>query len=59
MSLLESVSAVHPEHHTPYTDVDAALSFYRDLLGLELVEQRDGVAFLRCSRDHQRGRFVA
>ncbi len=34
------------------TDLERSLHFYRDLLGLELVEQRDGVAFLRCSRDH-------
>lgn len=34
------------------TDLARSLHFYRDLLGLELVEQRNGIAFLRCSRDH-------
>lgn len=34
------------------TDLARSLHFYRDLLGLELVEQHDGVAFLRCSREH-------
>lgn len=34
------------------TDLARSLHFYRDLLGLELVEHRDGIAFLRCSRDH-------
>lgn len=34
------------------TQLDRSLHFYRDLLGLELVEQRDGAAYLRCSRDH-------
>jgi len=34
------------------TDLARSLHFYRDLLGLELVEQRDDTAFLRCSRDH-------
>lgn len=34
------------------TDLARSLHFYRDLLGLELVEQRDTVVFLRCSRDH-------
>jgi len=34
------------------TDLPRSLHFYRDLLGLELVEQRPGTAFLRCSQDH-------
>ncbi|MBL8360945.1 MAG: VOC family protein [Rubrivivax sp.] len=34
------------------TNLERSLHFYRDLLGLELVEQRDDVAYLRCSRDH-------
>lgn len=34
------------------TDLARSLHFYRDLLGLELVEQHDGTAYLRCSRDH-------
>lgn len=34
------------------TDLARSLHFYRDLLGLELVEQREDTAFLRCSRDH-------
>lgn len=34
------------------TDLARSLHFYRDLLGLELVEQRDDTAFLRCSLDH-------
>lgn len=34
------------------TDLDRSVPFYRDLVGLDLVEQRDGMAFFRCSRDH-------
>ena len=34
------------------TDLDASVRFYRDLVGLDLVEQQESVAFLRCSRDH-------
>jgi len=34
------------------TDLQRSLQFYRDLLGLELVESTDDTAFLRCSRDH-------
>ena len=35
------------------TDFARSVPFYRDLLGLELVEQTADAAFLRCSRDHQ------
>ncbi|MBI5619261.1 MAG: VOC family protein [Gammaproteobacteria bacterium] len=34
------------------TDLDASVRFYRDLVGLDLVQQDETVAFLRCSRDH-------
>jgi 2,3-dihydroxy-p-cumate/2,3-dihydroxybenzoate 3,4-dioxygenase len=34
------------------TDLARSIAFYRDLVGLELVEARPDVAFLRCSRDH-------
>jgi 2,3-dihydroxy-p-cumate/2,3-dihydroxybenzoate 3,4-dioxygenase len=34
------------------TQLERSVRFYRDLLGLELVEERDGAAFLRCSNDH-------
>lgn len=34
------------------TDLDRSVAFYRDLLGLDFVEQRDDMAFMRCSRDH-------
>jgi 2,3-dihydroxy-p-cumate/2,3-dihydroxybenzoate 3,4-dioxygenase len=34
------------------TDLPRSVAFYRDLVGLELVEERPDVAFLRCSRDH-------
>lgn len=34
------------------TDLDRSVHFYRDLLGLALVEQTADIAFLRCSRDH-------
>lgn len=34
------------------TDLDRSVRFYTELLGLELVERRDGQAFLRCSSDH-------
>ncbi len=34
------------------SDLERSLPFYRDLLGLDLVEQQPGVAYLRCSRDH-------
>ena len=33
-------------------DLDRSVHFYRDLVGLQLVEQDDDVAFLRCSDDH-------
>jgi 2,3-dihydroxy-p-cumate/2,3-dihydroxybenzoate 3,4-dioxygenase len=34
------------------TDLARSVVFYRDLMGLDLVEQQPGVAYLRCSRDH-------
>lgn len=34
------------------TDLDRSVAFYRDLVGLELVEQTDTIAYLRCSSDH-------
>lgn len=34
------------------TDLPRSVAFYRDLVGLDLVQQDEGVAFLRCSRDH-------
>ncbi len=34
------------------TDLERSLLFYRDLLGLDLVEQAGDTAYLRCSRDH-------
>lgn len=34
------------------TDLAKSAVFYRDILGLDLVGQEDGLAFLRCSRDH-------
>jgi 2,3-dihydroxy-p-cumate/2,3-dihydroxybenzoate 3,4-dioxygenase len=34
------------------TDLARSVHFYRDLLGLELVEQTAEAAYLRCSRDH-------
>ena len=34
------------------TDLARSVPFYRDLLGLDLVEQTAEAAFLRCSRDH-------
>ena len=34
------------------TDLARSVHFYRDLLGLDLVEQTDDTAYLRCSRDH-------
>ena len=34
------------------TDLPRSIVFYRDLMGLELVEEQPGVAYLRCSRDH-------
>ena len=46
------------------TDLERSLRFYRDLLGLDLVERSDDIAYLRCSRDHhnlvlQQGRLAA
>lgn len=36
------------------TDLDTSVAFYRDLVGLDLVEQNDaGEAFLSCNTDHQ------
>lgn len=34
------------------TDLGRSVPFYRDLMGLDLVEQTPEVAYLRCSRDH-------
>ena len=34
------------------TDLERSVVFYRDLLGLDLVQRDDDTAFLRCSRDH-------
>lgn len=34
------------------TDLDRSVHFYQNLMGLDLVAIEDGVAFLRCSRDH-------
>lgn len=34
------------------TDLKTSVEFYRDMMGLDLVEQHDDLAFLRCSRDH-------
>lgn len=34
------------------TDLDRSISFYRDLMGLDLVASDSATAFLRCSRDH-------
>jgi 2,3-dihydroxy-p-cumate/2,3-dihydroxybenzoate 3,4-dioxygenase len=34
------------------TDLQRSVVFYRDLLGLDLVEQTADTAYLRCSRDH-------
>lgn len=34
------------------TNLDRSVAFYRDLLGLDLVEQGESVAYLRCNSDH-------
>jgi len=34
------------------TDLDRSVSFYRDLVGLELTYQDEDAAFFRCSSDH-------
>lgn len=34
------------------TSLERSVPFYRDLMGLDLVEQKDDVAYLRCSSDH-------
>lgn len=34
------------------TDIDRSIYFYQNLLGLELVEKKEGRAYLRCSSDH-------
>lgn len=34
------------------TDLDKSLHFYRDLVGLQVEERTENVAFLRCSDDH-------
>lgn len=33
-------------------DLERSISFYRDLIGLELTGRTDGMAFMRCSSDH-------
>ena len=34
------------------TDLDKSVHFYQTLMGLDLVSNQGGVAYLRCSRDH-------
>lgn len=34
------------------TDLNRSIHFYQELMGLELVDRDDTVAYLRCSRDH-------
>jgi 2,3-dihydroxy-p-cumate/2,3-dihydroxybenzoate 3,4-dioxygenase len=34
------------------TDIERSIVFYRDLMGLDLVEKNADVAYLRCSSDH-------
>jgi 2,3-dihydroxy-p-cumate/2,3-dihydroxybenzoate 3,4-dioxygenase len=34
------------------TDLDRSIPFYQGLMGLDLVSRDEGVAYLRCSRDH-------
>lgn len=34
------------------TDIHRSVAFYRDIVGLEVVHQDAGIAYLRCSRDH-------
>ena len=34
------------------TDLDRSIAFYRDLIGLDLVERSGDSAYLRCSSDH-------
>lgn len=34
------------------TDLDRSIPFYQGLMGLDLVARDEGVAYLRCSRDH-------
>ncbi|MBS0368882.1 MAG: VOC family protein [Proteobacteria bacterium] len=34
------------------SSLERSVPFYRDLMGLDLVEQKDDVAYLRCSSDH-------
>ena len=34
------------------TDLECSVAFYRDLIGLDLVERTANAAYLRCSRDH-------
>lgn len=34
------------------TDLQKSVGFYRDIVGLDLVEEGEGMAYLRCSRDH-------
>ena len=34
------------------TDLDRSIDFYRDLVGLDVSERHEGMASLRCGRDH-------
>jgi 2,3-dihydroxy-p-cumate/2,3-dihydroxybenzoate 3,4-dioxygenase len=34
------------------SDLGRSVAFYRDMLGLDVVQQNDGIACLRCSQDH-------
>lgn len=34
------------------TDLQKSVDFYQNIVGMQLVEQENGTAYLRCSRDH-------
>ena len=34
------------------TDIEKSMTFYRDILGLDLTASADRTAFFRCSHDH-------
>lgn len=34
------------------SNIEKSVEFYRDIVGLELVEMKEDIAFLRCSSDH-------
>lgn len=53
------LSNSQPNATIPVQDIDTARSFYRDTLGLDLVEERSSELRFRCARETTFGVFVS